>query len=81
LLTVAGAGGRRGGFTLVELLVVIAIVIILVSMLFPFLDGIRERGYVSLCQNNLEKILMLELPRYLLLYLILQRWILLAGIQ
>jgi len=51
-----GAGGRRGGFTLVELMVVMAVIIILVTMILPFLDGIRERGYVSLCQNNLEKI-------------------------
>jgi len=55
-LPVAGAGGRRGGYTLVEVMVVIAIIIILVSMLMPFMDGMRERGYVSLCQNNLEKI-------------------------
>jgi prepilin-type N-terminal cleavage/methylation domain-containing protein/prepilin-type processing-associated H-X9-DG protein len=47
---------RRGGFTLVELMVVLAIIVILVAMLMPFMDGIRERGYVTLCQNNLEKI-------------------------
>jgi type II secretory pathway pseudopilin PulG len=56
LLPFARDGGRRGGYTLVEVMVVVAIIIILVSMLMPFLDGIRERGYVSLCQNNLEKI-------------------------
>ena len=37
-------------------MVVVAIIIILVSMLMPFLDGIRERTYVAICQNNLEKI-------------------------
>ncbi len=52
----AGGRGGRGGYTLVEVMVVIAIIIILVSMILPFMDGIRERGYVSLCQNNLEKI-------------------------
>ena len=54
--SVTGTRGRRGGFTLAELLVVISIIIILVSMLMPSLDGVRERGYVTLCQNNLEKI-------------------------
>lgn len=47
---------RRSGFTLVELMVVLAIIVILVAMLMPFMDGIRERGYVTLCQNNLQKI-------------------------
>jgi len=51
-----GAGGRRGGFTLAEVLVVVAIIVVLVSMIMPFLGGVRERAYVSLCQNNLEKI-------------------------
>ena len=32
------------------------VIILLVSMLMPFMGGVRERGYVSLCQNNLEKI-------------------------
>jgi len=36
--------------------VVLAVIVILVTLIMPFLDGIRERGYVSLCQNNLEKI-------------------------
>ena len=35
---------------------VLAVIVILVTLIMPFLDGIRERGYVSLCQNNLEKI-------------------------
>jgi len=55
-LSVAGTRGRQGGFTLAELLVVISVIIILVALLMPFLDGVRERGYVTLCQNNLEKI-------------------------
>ena len=46
----------RGGFTLAELMVVVFIIILLVAMLVPFLGGVRERGYVTLCQNNLEKI-------------------------
>ncbi len=47
---------RGGGFTLAEILVVVFIIILLVAMLVPFLGGVRERGYVTLCQNNLEKI-------------------------
>ena len=53
---VEGTRGRRGGFTLAELLVVISVIIILVALLIPFLNGAREGGYVTLCQNNLEKI-------------------------
>ena len=37
-------------------MVVVFIIILLVAMLVPFLGGVRERGYVTLCQNNLEKI-------------------------
>jgi len=37
-------------------MVVIDVIVILVTLLMPFMDGMRERGYVSLCQNNLEKI-------------------------
>jgi hypothetical protein len=36
--------------------VVISVIIILVALLMPFLDVAREGGYVTLCQNNLEKI-------------------------
>lgn len=54
---VARAGDSRSrGFTLAELMVVIAIIIVLVSMLMPFLGGAHERAYQSLCQNNLHKI-------------------------
>lgn len=51
-------GVRTGGvgFTLAEMMVVVFILILLVAMLVPFLGGVRERGYVTLCQNNLEKI-------------------------
>jgi len=47
---------RGGGFTLAEMMVVVFIIILLVAMLVPFLGGVREQGYVTLCQNNLEKI-------------------------
>ena len=51
-----GARQPGSGFTLAELLVVISIIVILVAILMPFLGGVNERAYSSLCQNNLHKI-------------------------